>query len=312
MFGYVKPRTAELTVRQNEYYRALYCGLCHTMGARCGDTSRFTLSYDFVFLALLRSVFDGDAPETERRRCMAHPMKKRGAVKRNAALEYTAQAASVLTYHKILDDLADEHGRARLRAKLAYPAARQMLKKSQADAELCDAVMRGLDKLAVYESEKRDSLDGAADAFGDVLAPLFSYGLDGTNARIAAEIGRVTGKIIYVLDAADDISDDAQRGRYNPLLLVHSKSAIAEITRAADKKTHDKNKKYMLASKVGEELYQATVLELMKLEAAVNLIDFGDWRNSEAIVKNIVYLGLPDIAKRIFLGEDGTDNISDK
>ena len=32
MYGYVRTHAPELKVREQEYYRAVYCGLCRTMG----------------------------------------------------------------------------------------------------------------------------------------------------------------------------------------------------------------------------------------------------------------------------------------
>ena len=56
MLGYIRTSQGELRVREYEVYRALYCGLCKHMGKCTGQCSRMTLSYDFVFLAALRSI----------------------------------------------------------------------------------------------------------------------------------------------------------------------------------------------------------------------------------------------------------------
>ena len=58
MFGYIQPYIPNLTVGDYEYYRAAYCGLCRSMGKVCGSGSRLTLSYDGVFLALLRTALE--------------------------------------------------------------------------------------------------------------------------------------------------------------------------------------------------------------------------------------------------------------
>ena len=56
MFGYIKTYPPELKVREQEYYRAVYCGLCRTMGKCTGQCSRMALSYDFAFLVMLRLI----------------------------------------------------------------------------------------------------------------------------------------------------------------------------------------------------------------------------------------------------------------
>ena len=67
MFGYVKPYNPELRVRELEEYKAVYCGLCKQLGRSFGVFARFTLSYDFAFLAMLKTALDREiCAETER------------------------------------------------------------------------------------------------------------------------------------------------------------------------------------------------------------------------------------------------------
>ena len=77
MFGYIRTAREELRVREYEYYRASYCGLCRSMGKCTGQCSRFALSYDFAFLANVRMALTQTAPTFRRRRCIAHPFRRR-------------------------------------------------------------------------------------------------------------------------------------------------------------------------------------------------------------------------------------------
>ena len=58
MFGYVVVDKPSLRVREYDYYRATYCGLCHAMGKCTGCVSRLTLSYDVTFFALVREMLE--------------------------------------------------------------------------------------------------------------------------------------------------------------------------------------------------------------------------------------------------------------
>ena len=58
MFGYVVVDKPSLRIREYDYYRATYCGLCHTMGKCTGCLSRMTLSYDVAFFVLIRETSD--------------------------------------------------------------------------------------------------------------------------------------------------------------------------------------------------------------------------------------------------------------
>jgi len=222
MFGYVKIRRSELRVREYEYYRASYCGLCRSMGKCTGQCSRLALSYDFAFLANVRMELSGRVPTFRRRRCLAHPTKKRTMVEPNDELCYCADAAAVLSYEKCRDDVADERGlrrlRARLRKMLLHGAYRRARKRVP---ELAAAVRQLLCDLRALEREKRPSADAPAAIFGELLARIVSYGLTGEHVQIAGAIGRQTGRFIYLVDAIDDLDEDAKRGRYNPLLLLY-------------------------------------------------------------------------------------------
>ena len=88
MFGYVKPEKSELLVREYEFYRATYCGICRAMKKHTGALSNISLSYDSVLLALVRMCFvPKGAIKAEKRRCIAHPLKRRGMLAENEAIE---------------------------------------------------------------------------------------------------------------------------------------------------------------------------------------------------------------------------------
>ena len=53
MFGYVRAVEGNFSEEAKSRYQAAYCGLCHTLGRRCGVLARFTLNYDFTLLAML-------------------------------------------------------------------------------------------------------------------------------------------------------------------------------------------------------------------------------------------------------------------
>ena len=98
-----------MLVREHEFYKATYCGICRAMKKHTGALSNVTLSYDSVFLALVRMLYIPDSDfVAEQKRCIAHPLKKRPMLKENAAIEYTARAFAILTYYKMRDDISDE------------------------------------------------------------------------------------------------------------------------------------------------------------------------------------------------------------
>ena len=76
MFGYVRVDKPELKVKEYEMYKAVYCSLCKSLGKHYGILSRFTLSYDFTFLALLNMSLKDGCNIIEQKRCAFNPLKK--------------------------------------------------------------------------------------------------------------------------------------------------------------------------------------------------------------------------------------------
>ena len=118
MFGYIKPNIPELRVKDHELYKATYCGLCRTMGKCTGCASKFTLSYDFAFFALVRMALEKTQGQVKMRRCMVHPFKKRPIMEINPVLEYSAKSSVILTRLKLKDNVNDSRGVSRLKAKI--------------------------------------------------------------------------------------------------------------------------------------------------------------------------------------------------
>ncbi|MBR3863261.1 MAG: hypothetical protein IKM42_06375, partial [Clostridia bacterium] len=132
MFGYIKTAQSELRLREYEYYRASYCGLCRAMGKCTGQCSRMLLSYDFAFLVNVRMALTETVPTFKKRRCLAHPLHPRKMMEINEELRYCADASVILAYEKCRDDVADERGFRRFKARLrrlfvapAYSRARK-------------------------------------------------------------------------------------------------------------------------------------------------------------------------------------------
>ncbi len=242
MFGYVRPYTPELKMREYQYYRGVYCGLCRAMGRCTGQCSRLALSYDLVFLALVRLALENGNPADgcsersisfERKRCLAHPFRKRPSLQQGDVTDYVACAAAVLGYHKIADDIQDEKGKKKMKAKLLFPSARRFCRRAERRFKgLTSEITAKMQLLGQAEQDSLPSVDLPAAAFGDVLGALFAYGLDDSRRRIAYHIGYHVGRWLYFIDAIDDFEDDVKAGRPNPLFRLYDSQALDEPTRA--------------------------------------------------------------------------------
>ena len=232
MFGYVKPYNPELRVRELEEYKAVYCGLCKQLGRSFGVFARFTLSYDFAFLAMLKTALDSEiCPETERCACIAHPFCKRIRVRENAAMQMAARAAMISVYYKLLDDRADEGFFRRIGAALLLPFAKRARRKALAFADGAaadEAAAKMSAAQAQLEAEKCQIPDAAAEPTANFLAAVLkNCAATAEQAAVLERFGYLLGRYVYLCDALDDLEDDRRRGRYNPFLYAGGEAAIA-------------------------------------------------------------------------------------
>lgn len=128
------------------------------------------------------------------------------------AADYTV----ILVYQKMQDDAADEKGFRSIRARLALRLLRSRCRKAAARQPKFDENVRQcLSQLAAVEERGSASLDEAADCFARLMAfPAYRLA-DEMQRRLQSEILYHVGRAVYILDAADDYSDDRKNGRYN-------------------------------------------------------------------------------------------------
>ena len=289
MFGYVRPVHSELLVKEHEFYKATYCGICRALKKNTGILSNIALSYDSVFLALVRMLYVKDSDIGARRgRCIAHPIKRKGMLRENDALVYTAKAFAILTYHKTLDDIRDEG----VCKKLAVSGMRPIFKRGTKKAALgylSETAAAKLSEINLLEDNGEKSVDKPAALFGELLGEFFAFGFSGNDRLVLYTLGYHLGRFIYAADAAEDYESDLKEGKYNPYVKMYENKSLTEENRSSIK--------------------CALILECKKIEGAVNLLPFGERRVIENIIKNIIYLGL---VKRIEFLDGKTEKETSK
>ena len=267
MFGYVNVFKDELKIKDYLNFRAYYCGLCHAMGRNCSQISRFGLSYDMTFLAVLLSSLSGDVSEYRESPCIAHPLHKRKYIINDKCIDYAADASAILYYGKLKDDFHDEHSlKSILGCITFYRAYKKAVRRRP---ELAASVRKNLAELTALEKKNSDDTDLCADCFARITETLFSPDFTGDNKRPAAWLGYNIGRWIYIIDAYSDIEKDLKKKSFNPFLCGYDGADIRQY-------------KKQLADKLNITLTYtlenaASAFELMKI-----------YKNKE-ILENILY-----------------------
>ncbi len=281
MFGYIKIYSPELLVKEDTFYRAAYCGLCHYMNSIC-KLFPLTLSYDFTFLSVLRMGISDEKISFKKKRCIVHPFKKKVYVEKNDSVKFSCSSAAFFLHCKFNDDYSDNSGIKRIISKIGMNYSKKIESKLEKKTNISDTLKNDiLDKLSsIYELEKNnvDSVYLPADLFGDIMGSVFSYEInEPDNNRCLFELGKHIGRWIYIIDAFDDLESDIKKGSYNPFAVL---------------------------SDYKSELFPERILDALKLELrdaglALELLKFND-QNLYHIVKNVIYFGLPKEADRIY------------
>lgn len=277
MFGYVRPLIPQLLVRELDDYKAVYCGLCRTMGKRHGLIARFALNYDFTFLAMVLA-WDEDPCRMTRRRCVAHPLCKRKCCEEMPALAVAADESMILSYQKLRDDVADSGFFAGLPARAASLLLRRAYKKAAKAAPQFDAAVSAcLSELQRMEKDHCPSLDRPADAFARILQAAAPDTGDQARNRALSQLLYHVGRWIYLVDAWDDLEKDEKSGSYNP---IHAR--------------------YEGRGKEHREDIRLTLAHSRNLAAsAYELAKAPRW---DGVLTNILYSGMPAVEELVLSG----------
>lgn len=279
MFGYIQPEIPYMYVKDGTLYKAIYCGLCKSIGASCGQRARFALSYDMAFLsALLHNIMNTDV-RIRKRHCAVHWITRRPIAEDDAITRAVACLNTAFTYYKLSDDIQDEH-KGKIKRAFFAKGFKRMLKRHPVIAEI---IKKHMSALQILEKRNADSLDMAADPFGLMIADISDYVLGNYKTEYTRRLCYSIGKWVYLIDALDDYEKDIAKNNYNPFY-----AAFGEATRAEMLSAHGDEVDFVFKSVFAEN---AECLKNIRFYFNHDLTD------------NIILRGLPATTKRIAAGK---------
>ena len=280
MYGYVRPERGELRIREYETFRGVYCGLCHTLKKRYGPLFRFAVNYDLTFLAMVLA--GPETPETTVRRCPYHPLRKTACPCALPALDAAADYTVILAYWKLRDAAADSGGIKALGSRLLAAAIRGAYRKAAAARPAFAATAeRELEELSALEKDACPSIDAPADKFARILEAASEGAGSPERERVLRQLLYHLGRIVYVLDAADDLEEDIRDGSYNPLRFRYEP------------------REGKLAPEDAAQLRMSLQHSHDRISTAFVLLEKNPYTE---ILSNILYFGLPAVTQAVFTG----------
>ncbi|MEV4744135.1 DUF5685 family protein [Streptomyces sp. NPDC049555] len=254
MFGIIRPCRHRLSESMRTEWMAHLCGLCLALRGDHGQFARIATNYDGLVISVLveaQSAAPAPGGAAAWRRT-AGPCPLRGMrsapVAQGEGARLAAAVSLVLASAKMRDHVADGDG-VLARRPVAAAARRVAAGWDRAGARtgaelgfdtavLVGAVERqsGLEALAgpgtslLAVTEPTETATAAAFGHTAVLA-----GRPGNRAPLE-EAGRLFGRLAHLLDAVEDLSEDARTGAWNPIAATGS--ALEDVRRLCDDAVH--------------------------------------------------------------------------
>lgn len=229
MFGYILPSKEKLLDSDFDLLKSYYCGLCKLIKRKYGNLLRFGLNYDCTFFAIFFDSINKEDLNFYSSNCIKHPLTSINCVCTNTALNYAADINVTLIYYKLVDDYNDDkHYYDKL---LSYFIK---IYKSKLTYDFIDNTLNSnLTKLSLLENSNSIlSLDEICDPFSNAIGELFSKCpcklVDNSQSfkNTLFNLGYCLGKWIYLMDAVDDLKNDMNNNKFNPLIKVYNKENL--------------------------------------------------------------------------------------
>lgn len=324
MFGYVKPDTPYLYIKDDTLYKSLYCSVCKSIGKICGQRARLGLTYDIAFMSAFIHNVAGVDVKIEKKHCIAHPITSRPIAGRDAITDFCACANVALAYYKIEDDIVDGNG-GQIK-KLFFSKGNKRVEKKH--PEISEIIRRRYSELRNLEKVECDSVDMVCEPFSQMMVELGGAALaaingekngendadnnDGNNADnndennggelVGNDDGQkekkyngveqlmyYLGKWIYLIDALDDYDKDIKEKNYNPFYFCFGKEP--------DFGSLLKNR--------GQDVSFVFSSVFSGLKEAFNECEFGF---DSALIGNIILRGIPSVTSKTFKKENKKKN----
>ena len=276
MFGYVKPYTPYLYIKDDTLYKALYCGVCKGIRKTCGQRARFGLTFDIATFSAIVHNLAGKDVTIKKGRCVAHAIIPRPMAGVDGLTELCAYINVALCYHKIKDDIRDGDGG---RVKLLF-FGKGMKRADKKYPEISRIITECYGKLTALEDKKCSSLDEVSEPFSEMMLRLGGFALKEKSDENSEKLFYFLGKWIYLIDALDDYEKDVKDGKYNPLFF-----SFGEIPTVKE-----------LKEKNGKELSFAFSDIFAGLKDAIGGCKF--YFNHD-LIDNVILKGIPEITLSI-------------
>lgn len=219
MLGYLHPKLKCSNPKLKEQYRALYCGLCHSLKKNYGYRGIACLNYEVTFLLLLIISASEKESVIFHGSCCLTPFVRVPFIDYLSREVKTSADISILVSGFEIKDNINDGGVFvwkifdRLLNKLNETATNEI-------SEFEASIKNKLNTFYHLEKKGSDDIDEILCSCGDIVEkfvePLLPA-VEGPVAEIISKIANYIGQWIYLVDACDDLQKDISTDSFNPL-----------------------------------------------------------------------------------------------
>lgn len=279
MFGYVIPDKNNMYIKDFNVFQAFYCGLCKALHKTGSEITRLCTNYDVTFYNVLLHCLSNKEVQFERKLCVYNGKKKVIVTPDELSLKM-ADLAVMLVYYNAEDDVTDGK---KSRILIKWRLALRKRKAAKRLPEIDRLMKESFKRLNELERARCDSIDRVADCFASLMRDITREFVE-TDSDID-DFTYNLGRMVYLLDAVDDVEKDSKKHRYNPLLLNYGECA---------------NKQDYL-SKNRDELSFLLTSTYNKMVGCYNRMNIVLY---EGVLSNTVYLGIKMQMERLLKGDE--------
>lgn len=211
MFGYLTPDSPYLFIKDDKLYRAVYCGMCKSIGRGCGSFSKTALTYDIAFLSCLLHNIAGKDFKVEKHRCALHIFKRRFMAEPDDMSLLLGCINTALAYYKLLDDKVDGE----FKGSFSFVYKRGYKRVLKRHPRIAEIISEGMQRQRELEERECAIVEEACEPTAFMLRELSRYVLGDSATESTSALVYDVGKWIYLADALDDYDKDVKKGRYN-------------------------------------------------------------------------------------------------
>lgn len=273
MYGYIRLIENTTPPSIHQQYRTKYCSLCHSLWNNYGLKSRFLLSYDMTFLAIVLDLKDHvdvhDNMLCFRKVKILHDQEK---------WKELAGLSILLAGKKLEDDIIDENS---IKAKIGLKTFEKAFKKAENDYPIVARILEeGFREMSLMEKDGKD-VYGLSERFGKIIVDSVREMFPCSKEDLA--IMKHVTKWVYFIDALDDLEKDAIKGRYNPFIKLA------------------KTKKELLSN---HYLYLEQFVMSQTKEIKESLTSFVDGTSKNWIIMSTITNSMPIVTEKVLNNDD--------